>query len=312
MKTRTVRAALLAALILLAAACGGRRETGTPEGDASAGGAPAGGLPVFVSILPQVTFVQRVGGERVRVQALVQPGQAAETFEPTPKQMAGLAEARVYFRVGIPFEQALFERIGGMLPGLTVLDSVKGIELRAMEAHAGEEDGHPEGEADPHVWLDPRRVAVMAANIRDGLILVDPEGRAAYEADCAAFVRELEALDGRLREILAPVKGRTLLVFHPAFGYLADAYGLEQEAIQVEGKEPSARQLARLIDRARAEDIRAVFAQPQFDRRSAQKVADAIGASLVVLDDLAADYAANMESMARAIADALGRQGLGG
>ncbi len=308
MKARTVlKTVLLAGLAAaLLPACGGRREPAA--GGAAAPAGPPGARIVFVSILPQVTFVQRVGGDRVQAQALVQPGQAAETFEPTPRQMAGLAEASVYFRIGIPFEEALFERIGRMLPRLTVLDSARGIARRAMEAHADEAEGSP----DPHTWLDPRRVEIMAANIRDGLSLVDPQGRAAYEAGCAAFVNGLEALDGRMRGILAPVKGRTLLVFHPAFGYLADAYGLKQEAIQIEGKEPSARQLARLIERARAEQIGAIFVQPQFDRRIAQKVADALGAQLVVLDDLAADYMANMEGMARAIAAALGRQGQGG
>jgi zinc transport system substrate-binding protein len=150
-------------------------------------------------------------------------------------------------------------------------------------------------------------VRIVARHIRDGLALADPAGRAAYEANCAAFVGELEDLHRRMEAILAPVRGRTFLVFHPAFGYLADAYGLAQVAVEAEGKEPSARQLARLIERAREERVRAIFLQPQFSPKSAEKVAEAVGASVVVLDDLARDYPANMERMARAIAEGLSR-----
>ncbi len=305
---------LLFGLAALLAACGGRMEP--PAGGKAAGAPPAasrrsgesagpaspGRLAAFVSIPPQAYFVTRVAGDRVQAQVLVQPGQAAETFEPTPKQVAALAEADLYLRIGIPFEEALFRKIGRMLPRLTVIDTTRGIRLRPSE-----ERGHPdEGAFDPHTWLDPRLAQVQARNIRDGLILADPEGRASYEAGCEAFLRDLEDLDRRLREILAPVRGRTLLVFHPAFGYLADAYGLKQAAIQSEGKEPSARQFAQIIDRARAEKIRSIFVQPQFDRRLARKAAEAIGASVVELDDLAEDYPANMERMARAIAAGLG------
>jgi zinc transport system substrate-binding protein len=116
---------------------------------------------------------------------------------------------------------------------------------------------------------------------------------------------DLDRLDARLRESLAPLKGRDFFVYHPAFGYFADAYGLRQIPVEIEGKEPTARQLARLIDRARAEGVRVIFVQPQFSAKSAQAIATAIGGSVIPLDDLAKDYLANLAAMAEKVRGAL-------
>ncbi len=272
------------ALILSACGVGPRQTDGTV-------------LRVFVGILPQKFVVERIGGPRVVVEALVQPGQDPHTYEPTPRQVSGLSDAKLYFRVGMGFEDALVDRMSSMR-GLRVVDTRQGIELQPMEEY--QEEG-----LDPHVWMDPLLVRRQALTIRDALVAADPEGRAAYEAGHESLVKDLEAVHQEVAAALAPYRGRELLVYHPAFGYFAAAYGLKQVAVETGGKEPSARELARLIDLAKSRRVRVVFVQPQFSQAGARSVADAIGGAVVPVDDLAYDYLANLRRIAKAVAAAL-------
>jgi zinc transport system substrate-binding protein len=256
---------------------------------------------VFTSILPQEYFVEQIGGDRVEVQALVTPGSSPATYEPTPRQMAALSGAKLFFRIGVPFEKVLVPKIAET-KGLRIVDTRKGITLRGMKAR------HHKSKNDPHIWLNPRLVKAQARTITDALIEVDPAGQATYENNLAAFIQELDALDAHLIEALAPVKGKTLMVFHPAWGYFADAYGLKQEPIEVEGKEPSGQQLARIIELAKDEGVRVIFVQPQFSKRSAMRIAEAIGGAVVQINPLARDYLNNLERVAAAVREALQKQ----
>jgi len=273
------------------------------------------GLPgkfrVVVSIPPQAYFVERVGGEYVKVQVLVGPGQSPHTFEPTPRQATGLARAHLYFTIGVPFEERLLEKITASGGGVRVVDTCKGIKLRSMSAdepvhHEGEHEHESgAGRPDPHTWLSPRLAKIQAANICEGLMAVDPRHAATYERNLKALQADLDEVDARIAEALAPLKGRKFFVFHPAFGYFADAYGLKQVPVEIEGKSPGARQLAVLIEKARQEGVRVIFVQPQFSPRGAQAVAEAIGGAVVPIDPLARDYLKNLEHIAQQIKRAL-------
>lgn len=269
---------------------------------------------VFTSILPQEYFVERIGGDRVEVQALVTPGSSPATYEPTPRQMAALSEAEVFFRIGVPFENAFVPKIEGATEGLRIVDTRKGITLRKMKAHHPEEHGDADGGGqdkegdDPHIWLSPRLVKVQARTIADALIEVDPAGKVTYEKNLAVFLKDLDALDAHLAEALAPVKGETFMVFHPAWGYFADAYGLEQEPIEIEGKDPSGRQLVRIIEMAKKEGVRVIFAQSQFSMESAKRIAEEIGGAVVPINPLARDYVGNLGQVAEAVLEALQKQ----
>ncbi len=263
-------------------------------------------LPVFVSIAPQAFLAERLGGAALEVDVLVGPGQDLHTFEPTPKQMAKLARARLYFTIGVPFEDQMVRRIASTHPRLVLVDSIAGIERRAIEdqhQHAGHD--HADAAPDPHVWLNPRLTAAIARNMAQALILHDPEAAASYRANLARLEADLAALDARIGELLAPLRGQDIFVYHPAFGYLTEAYGLHQVPVEMGGREPSARELTRLIERARHKDIRVLFVQPQFSRRSAEAIARAIDGAVVAIDPLARDYLANLEQLARTIHDAL-------
>ncbi|MEA2085285.1 MAG: zinc ABC transporter substrate-binding protein [Thermodesulfobacteriota bacterium] len=259
-------------------------------------------LPVFVSIEPQAYFVERIGGSRVSVDVLVHPGENPATYTPTPAQMSKLAKAEIFFRIGVPFENIFMKKIQSTMKHLHIIDTRKGIKLRQMEGrhHHVEKGGN-----DPHIWLNPSFVKQQAETMLYALIELDPEGKDEYTANYESFVKDLNALNETIKETLASVKGGNILVFHPVLGYFTDAYGLRQIAIEVEGKAPKGRNLAMLIKKARQEDIRVVFIQPQFDKTAAQKIADAINGKLVLLDPLARDYLNNLESMAGEIAAAL-------
>jgi zinc transport system substrate-binding protein len=254
-----------------------------------------------VSVVPLQTFVERIGGDQVRVQAMVQPGQNPHTYEPTPRQVSALAEADLYLRVGVPLEDAWLPRIRGSNPGLRVLDVRDGIALRPHEAvqqgpgpgeqtpHA-DQHHHDQDALDSHVWTSPPLVKQMGEAIRDALIAMRPAQAPGFQSNYDRFAADLDALDAEIRTRLGPVKLRRFLVFHPAWGYFADTYGLTQVAIEFQGKEPGARALAGLIDQAKASAVRLVLVQPQFSPRAARQVAEAIGGRVEAVDPLSADY----------------------
>ena len=260
----------------------------------------AGPIQVEVSILPQKYFVERVGGTRVNVEVLASKGQDPHTFEPTPKQMAHLSEAQIYFQIGFPFEEALLTKISDTFGNLKVVDTRQGIKLRTEVG-----PGEPAGEPDPHTWLNPRLVKIQARNIETALAQLDPAHAAEYEKNLHAFQADLDRLDAELAAALAPFKGDEFFVFHPAFGYFADAYGLKQVPVEVGGKEPSAKELTALIDHAKKDGVKVIFVEPQFSSKTARAVAEAIGGAVVPLDPLNPDYIHNLENLAAQVQKAM-------
>ena len=268
-------------------------------------------LRVFVSVLPMQTFVEKIGGEHVEVHAMVQPGYSPATYDPTPQQIVALAKAKLYIRTGVPFEHAWMQRIRSASPDMEILDVRERLALRTLEAHEHEHEHEHHHESpgtkalDPHVWTSPVMVKQMAGNIRDALSLLDPAHASDFARNHDAFVAELDSLDRDIHALLDPLTQRRFLVFHPSWGYFADAYNLVQVPIEHEGKQPGARALSTLIDRARKENIRVVFVQPQFDRRQAQQIAAAIGGKVIAVDPLAPDYTDNLRRVAQQFAQAL-------
>lgn len=280
-----------------------------------AGGPEAPGpIRVAVSVPPQAYFVDRIGGERVAVEVMVPPGAAPDSYEPSPQQILALRQARLYVKVGhagFPFETRYLEvpaaARSGAGPALELVDMSRGIDLLpAPEAFAGEASGiHAHGNIDPHVWVAPAAVAVAAENIAAALTRIDPAGTAVYRDNLAAFLADVAALDRDVRAELAGVARRRFLVYHPSWGYFAREYGLEQVAIESEGKDPSPAHVVALVEEARREGIRTVFVQRGFSDRAARVIAAELGAEVVVLDPLAYDWLANLREVAKALRRAL-------
>ena len=266
-------------------------------------------LAVFVSIPPQKYFVQKIGKERLDVQIMVQPGASPATYEPKPQQMAAISKTQIYFAIGVAFEKAWLGKIAAANPKLQVVHTDQDIQKIPMAAHHHGVDAprakDNSGEPDPHIWLSPELVMIQTRTIRNALVEIDPAYRSFYEANAKAFMAELGELDADLRSAFAGRQGRRFMVFHPAWGYFAHAYGLKQVPVEMEGKDPKPAQLKALIEQARKNDIRVIFVQPQFSSKSAKLVAREIGGQVTVADPLALDWAANLREVARKFKEAL-------
>jgi zinc transport system substrate-binding protein len=313
-KKLTLSAVLFLALIFALAA------EGTAENETETDSTKK--VQVFVSILPQKGVVERIGGTGVAVEALVKPGESPHTFEPSPKQVMAIGSADALFTLGFPFEKRLVGKLASSDGAVTLFSMDRGITRRHLQEHRheeGEQDAHQdhsddddneeghehEGMPDPHVWLGPPQLERLARNTYEGLAEVDPANRDQYKKNLDAYLEELHRIDSQISEVMAPYRGRSVLVFHPAFGYFCDHYGIDQLHIEIEGKSPTPRQLESLIAKAREENIRIIFVQPQFDKKSAQAVAEAIDGTVVPLNPLHEHVLQNLEIIAEKVEEAL-------
>lgn len=288
----------LVVMLLGLAACGQSNVAAPPTAPTTAPAAASEEpLQVMVSILPQKYFVERVGGDRVKVSVMVEPGASPATYEPKPEQLTALSQAKAYFSIGVPFEKAWLERIQAANPAMRMVDTTKGIERMPMGA-SGQN-------LDPHIWLSPALVKVQAQTIADALAELDPAYATAYQSSLDSFKADIDALDASIRQTLEGVSQRKFMVFHPSWGYFARDYGLEQIPIEIGGQEPSAAELAALIERAKAEQIKVVFAQPQFSTRAAETIASQIGGEVLLINPLNPDWLSNLQTVADTFARVL-------
>ncbi len=267
----------------------------------------AGGrLPVFVSIVPQKYFVEKIGGPLVTVTVMVKPGASPATYEPRPRKMARLSRTALYFAIGVPFESVWLKKIAAANPAMKVIHTEAGIKKLPMDAglHAGEAHRRA-GLLDPHIWLAPPLVKVQAQNIVRALQAVDPDHRSVYESNYHRFAIEIDALHTELKQRFAAKQGDNFMVFHPSWGYFAHAYGLKQVAVEIEGKNPKPAQLKNLIQNAATHHIRVIFVQPQFSTKTARLIADAVGARVLIADPLAENWSENLRAVAAKIDMAL-------
>jgi len=257
-------------------------------------------IPVFVSILPQKYFAEKIGKELIDVSVMVEPGGNPHNYEPKPKQMAVLSKAKIYFAVGVTFEDVWLERFAGVNKGMAIIHTEEGIEKIPMKAHHHEGEKKEEhGTKDPHIWLSPPLVKIQAKNIFNALITADPEHSRDYEANYNRFITELTDLDTEIRNMLAEKgKENQFIVFHPAWGYFANTYGLEQIPVEKEGKTPKPADLGHLIKHAKEHGIKVIFVQPQFSAKSAEVIAKEIGGKIALADPLAPDWSDNLRKMA--------------
>ncbi len=240
-------------------------------------------IRLFVTISPHAFFVEKIVGTYATVDVLVPQGSSPHSYEPTTKQIARLAKADIFFRAGINLEKALIPKLKSINKNLRIVDMRDGIKLR---------------DNDPHIWLSPKLAEVQSRTIARALCEIDHKRCREYERNLDSLLHQLREVDMKIAKSLAPFKGKSLYVFHPAFGYFADAYGLAQVAVEIQGKQPSARRLADIIDKANEDGVKVIFVEPQFSAKSATVIADAIGGTVVKLDPLSRDYLKNMENIA--------------
>ncbi|PKP55025.1 zinc ABC transporter substrate-binding protein, partial [Candidatus Atribacteria bacterium HGW-Atribacteria-1] len=234
---------------------------------------------VEVTISPQAEFVEKVGGDKVKIIVMVPPGASPHTYEPTPNQMIDLNNAKMYAKVGsgVEFELGWMDKITDLNKNMLVVDCSKGIEQRKMteEEEKAEEDGHESGEEheheeggnDPHIWLSPKNAKMMVENIYNGLIEIDPDNTEYYKTNKNSYIAELDKADGEISKKLLNLKNRKILVFHSSWGYFCRDYNLTQIAIEKSGKEPTLQGIENLIKQAKENNITIIFTSPQFSTK---------------------------------------------
>lgn len=260
-----------------------------------------GTLKVSVSIIPQKYFVKKIGGHLVDISVMVQPGANPATYEPRPQQMVKLTRSNVYFAIGVPFENVWLRRFSGTNPKMMIVHTEDGIEKIPMKAHLDHnEKRHSHNRIkDPHIWLSPPLVMIQARNILDGLLKIDPSNREMYEINYRNFIKELVDLDIKIRNLFLDGKrGTQFMVYHPAWGYFAKAYGLGQVPIEIEGKEPTSKGLKRLIKHAKKRKVKVIFIQPQFSTKNVNTIAKAIGAQVIFANPLDPNWDKNLLQVA--------------
>ena len=276
-------------------------------------------IPVFVSIPPQKYFVEKIGGNLVQVSVMVPPGANPHIYEPRPTQMTALSKSKIYFTIGVTFETVWLPKFADLNPKMRIVHCDKGIDKMAMVAHYHEEEegagdherenhGQREqapGTLDPHVWTAPPEVRIIARNIQEALGETDPSNSRIYQSNLETFLEEINRLDKDLMEIFKDKKGLKFMVYHPAWGYFARAYGLEQIPVEIEGKEPKPEQLKSLITQSKKDGIKVIFVQPQFSMKSAEIIAKAIGGQVIAADNLREDWERNLRVQAQKFKQAL-------
>ncbi|MCL2068252.1 MAG: zinc ABC transporter substrate-binding protein [Treponema sp.] len=281
-------------LIVLLAACS-RNNTGSQPAQNE--------TPLIaVSIPPQAWFVSRIAGGMARTMILAGPGQNPHNYEPGPRQMHDLGEARAWILSGTEFEISLLPKIAALFPALRIVDGTEGVAFRRLEDH--DDDDHNDLssiEIDRHTWLGCTPAKILAAHVRDTLSLIDSANAARYAQRCDELIREIDDEFEMLRIELAPLKGKSVFVYHPSFGYFLDEFGIYQEAVETGGKEPNPRELNRLMERVRQQQAAAIFVQSQYPVNAARTLAASVGAELISLDPLAEDWLANIRLMGAAL-----------
>jgi zinc transport system substrate-binding protein len=256
-----------------------------------------------VSILPQKYFVNRIAGNRWKVNVMIPPGHNPATYEPTALQMKSLAGSSIYFRIGhIPFELVWMKNLINLNPKMKVVDTSAGVRLIRDHHHAHHESGghmlSGSKGVDPHIWLSPKLVKIVANHIYRSLKEIDPAHQSFYLDNYRRFLQEIDQLDREISQIMQAATGKKFLAYHPAWSYFARDYGLIQIPIESEGKNPRPADFRKVIDTARAEGIRFIIVQRQFDTHSAETIMKEINGRVIRLDPLDEDWTANLKKIA--------------
>lgn len=266
---------------LLLAGCGNRQRTID--------------APIYVSIQPLRELVREIVGDDFEVAVLVPAGASPETFEPTPRQFAALNEAQLVFNVGlIDFETALLSKIEDREKIVNLSQGI--IPITGSCSH----EGHSHG-TDPHIWTSPKALQQMAANAFQAIRHIWPDSMK-YEANYQRLQQQLQELDARTARKLATAGSAYFIIYHPAFTYYARDYGLRQEAIESDGKEPSAKRLADIIREARKDSVRRIFYQSQYPASTVEVIARDIGAEAIQVDPLREDVLCGIDEFTNWIA----------
>lgn len=260
-------------------------------------------LSVTVSIPPQAYIVKRIAGEKVDVNVMLPPSASPATYEPGPEKIIGVGKSKFYFTIGLPFERTFIGRLKAEFKELSFIKMHEGIKLRSFKDHGHhghDHDGH-DHQKDPHVWLDPVNLMKMAENTFKVLIKADPDNNEKYLANYLKFKEELGKIHDEFYDMFSDSARRYFIIYHPSWGYFADRFNLEQVPVEVEGKTPSAAQMAKLIGLIKSSYVKSIFIQKQFPTSVMESIAKASKAQVKVLDPMEEDVVNNLKKASKEI-----------
>jgi zinc transport system substrate-binding protein len=257
-------------------------------------------LTIAVSIVPEETFVKAVGGDLVEVVTMIPPGNSPENYAPSPRELELLSKSSVYFSIDVPTEKA------NILPKLSSInENIEVVSLASEVSKVYKDREFSIGKRDPHIWLSPKRVKVIVGAIKDKLCEIDPDHQEAYIKNAKEYIEKLDELDNNVKKSIRDLPKKEFLVYHPAFGYFADDYGLKMIPIEEDGKEATIEDIKRIIDYAKKEEIKTIFYQAEIDSKQSRVIAEEIEGNTKEIAPLAPNYIENIEKMANTFSKAL-------
>ena len=265
---------------------------------------------VSVTIEPQRYFVEKIVGGKFKVNTIVPAGTSPETYDPTPSQMIALGKSALYFKVGfLGFENAWGKNLKENNVEVDIINSSNNIKLinenDENTIEIGEHHdpvGHHHDGVDPNTWSSPKSALIMAENMLNALIVADVENQKYYRDNFKLLETEIIETDRRITELLENASVKSFIIYHPALGYFARDYNLTQYSIELDGKNPSPKQLKEMIDYANALGIKTIFVQKGFDVKNAESLANQVKASIHSIDPLSYNWSEEMIRIAEILA----------
>lgn len=277
---------------------------------------------ITVSIEPLRFFTEAIAGPDWTIETLVPNGASPETYDPTPRQLAQLAESKACLRISyVGYEMVWSSRLAENAPHVPFMNMSEGIDLifDSHHAHHHHHEGHPgnyeeqeeehhhtaseaEGGVEPHVWNSPANARIIAGNILKAMITLDKAQAESYRIRYDSLCQRIDRCDSLVRELLSqPDASGAFMIYHPALSYFARDYGLTQIAIETDGKEPSAARMKELNKLCKEKHVQVIFIQPEFDRRNAEAIAKQTGARIVSINPLSYQWEEELIATARAL-----------
>jgi len=243
---------------------------------------------VAVSIQPQEYILEQIANNLVNTTVIVAPGSSVHTYEPKPSQMVKLSRSKLYFAIGVEFEDVWLPKFKAQNRNLKIIKTDKNIIKHPITV------GEEAGEMDPHIWLSPSNIKIIAKNMTNALINTDKENSKIYTKNLNIFLEKIDNLKKELKKKLSTLNLKKFLTLHPSWGYFAKEFDLEQIAIEVRGKEPSPKELIEIIKLTKKEQVKAIFAQPEFSQKSANLIANELQIKVVKISPLSKNIVKNL------------------
>ena len=276
----------------------------------------AGEIPVCTGLAPVAHIASAVGGSRIKVSTMLPPGRSPHDYAPGTRELRLAMGAKIFLTTNMLYEQRITRALKNKVPVADVSATIHRIPLESGghshdHHHCGLDHHSCGGDAasgDPHVWLSPLNCALIAQQIALELGKIAPEHKAEFASRAAEYGKKMRKLHENMLKRLAPHKGKSFFVYHPAFGYIAQLYGLKQCAIELGGREAAPGRMAAVIRQAKKAGVKVVFVQKQFNPASARALANAIKGEVMELDPLEGNVEANFEAVCNALLKGFGKK----